>query len=107
MIVGRILGWLLVAMALLALGGDGLRWLESGRLSFVALGEFWYRLDPGSLNLLQALVQRYLLPELWDPVIITLLTWPAFAVLGALGLFLLIVFRARPPRRRQRFGALA
>jgi len=106
-LLGRILGWILVALALLALGGDGLRWLESGHLAFVALGEFWYRLDPGSLNLAQAIVQRYLWPPLWDPAAITLLTWPAVAVLGGLGFLLLVLFRRRPPQRRRRFGSLA
>lgn len=108
MLVGRLLGWLLIALALIALGGDGLRWLESGSLGFAALGEVWFSFDPGSLNLLQALIQRYLLPEIWDPGLITLLTWPAVAVLGGLGITLLLACRKRqPPSRRQRFGALA
>ena len=106
--VGRLLGWVLLALALIALGGDGLRWLESGQLEFAALGEVWFRADPGSLNLLQAVTQRYLLPQLWDPGVITLLSWPAVMVLGGLGLLLLVIFRKRkPPSRRARFGALA
>lgn len=108
MLFGRLLGWLLLALALIVLGGDGLRWLESGELELAALGEVWFRFDPGSLNLLQAITQRYLLPAIWDPGIITLLSWPAVAVLGILGLLFLLIFRKRrPPARRARFGALA
>ena len=37
------------------------------------------------LNLVQAVVQRYVLPELWDPVIVTILLWRS-GVFGALEL---------------------
>ena len=107
MLLGRLLGWLSIALALLAFGGDYLRWLQSGSLQFAALGELWYRLHPGSLNLAQAVIQRYLFPQLWDPGIVTILTWPAAAVLGGLGIILLIVFRKRASRPRPRFGALS
>lgn len=103
MLVGRILGWLLIGLALLALGGDALRWLETGLVAFASLGEFWRRLDPGSLELLQ----RWTPPAIWDPAFTTLLGWPAAAVLGAAGILLVVIFQSRPPKRRQRFGALA
>lgn len=103
MLLGRILGWLLLALALLALGGDGLRWLETGRTAFISLGDFWRRLDAGSLDFIQSLIP----PAAWEPGIVTLLGWPAVVTLGVLGLVLLILFRDRTPRRRQRFGALS
>ena len=103
MLLGRILGWLLLALALLALGGDGLRWLETGLYSLISLGDFWRRMDPLSIDALQ----NWTPPAIWSPFLTTLLGWPAAVVLGALGLFLLILFQSRPPRRRQRFGALA
>ncbi len=101
--LGRILGWLLLALAMLALGGDGLRWLESGRLTLITLRDFWLHFQPDGPALLQSLLP----PVLWDPAVVTILTWPAGIALGALGLILLILFRRRPPKRRQRFGALA
>ncbi len=107
MLLGRILGWLLIALALLALGGDGLRWLETGMVAFIALGEFWARLDPPTYGLLQTIGEDYLPPILWDPGLASLLRWPAVAVLGALGILLLILFRRRETKRRQRFGALS
>jgi hypothetical protein len=102
-LLGRILGWLLIALALLALGGDALGWLQSGLVTFATLGDFWRRLDTGSLELLQ----RWTPPAVWDPALVTLLGWPATAVLGAAGILLLILFRRREPKRRQRFGALS
>jgi hypothetical protein len=106
-LLGRILGWLLMAGALLALGGDGLRWLESGMLGFIALADFWARLDPPTWNLMQTIGQDYLPPVLWDPGLATILRWPAVLVLGLFGLLLIVVFRRRASKRRQRFGALS
>lgn len=63
--------------------------LVDGR--FHALGEIWYMLAPGSLNLAQAVTQRYLLPELWDPVIVWILQWPAGAIFSLVGLVVLIL----------------
>jgi hypothetical protein len=106
-LLGRILGWLLIALALLALGGDGLRWLETGMIGLIGLGDFWSRLDPPTYNLLQTIGRDYLPPVLWDPGLATVLRWPAAAVLGLLGILLLLLFRRRTPKRRQRFGALS
>jgi hypothetical protein len=39
-------------------------------------GEVWYTLEPGSLNLSQAIVQRYFLPEIWEQVAVPLLLRP-------------------------------
>lgn len=44
------------------------------------LGELWFRLDPFSLNLVQAITQRYLHPALWDHLAVPLLLSPAAAV---------------------------
>ncbi len=57
-----------------------------------ALGQIWYVLDVDSLGLSQAIIQRYIFPPLWDPVISTMLLWPGWAywsVLLALGVGLL------------------
>jgi uncharacterized protein (TIGR03382 family) len=105
-LLGRILGWILMALALLAAGGDALGWLQNGHLALSPLGAFWTRIDPTSLAWLQAAIRQSLPPAVWDPGCTTLLGWPAVLVLGALGLLLLLMFRRRPPRRR-RFGALA
>ena len=61
------------------------------------LGAALFRLDPGLLNLVQAVVQRYLLPMLWDDLLLPVLeapTWVAPAVLGG-GLTLFGWVRAR------------
>ena len=61
------------------------------------LGAMLFRLDPGILNLVQAVVQRYLLPMIWDDLLLPVLeapVWVAPAVLGS-SLTLLGWVRAR------------
>lgn len=67
----------------------------TGQYSPITLGAFWYSLDVGSLNLMQAVVQRFLHPGLWDPVIVWLLRWPIWSLLGGPGIALAIVYMAR------------
>ena len=70
---------------------------DGASFSFTPLGQFWYSLDPGSLNLTQAVVERYIWPVLWDPVLITVLQWPAALVFAVPGLVLLVLgFRGAP-----------
>lgn len=54
-------------------------------------GELWHRIDAASLNLTQAVTERYVSPALWSGVILPLLLAPAWAVaLGKAGFFALI-----------------
>lgn len=43
-----------------------------------ALGQVWYALSPDTLNLTQAVLERYVLVALWDPILLYLLQQPAF-----------------------------
>ena len=86
------LGWLLILGAVAALAYElGVAW-QNGAYRMIAAGELWYRLDPASLNLSQVIVQRYLHPVLWNPVIVSLLQWPAWSLLGGLGAVLVVLF---------------
>lgn len=95
MIVCRALGWLLLALAIAALAFEGVNWLMTGEWRIFAAGELWFTLDPVSLNLVQAVTQRYLHPALWDPVAIELLQWPAWVIFGAPAILLLVLCRRR------------
>jgi hypothetical protein len=88
-------GALLLALALAALGYELWAALEAGAYRTIAAGELWYRLDRGSLNLSQAVIQRYVHPWLWEPAIVTLLRWPAWALLGAPGAVLVLISSLR------------
>jgi len=74
-IVGRLFGWLMLALAaFLALGGATLA--LKGQTLAQASGAVWFQVHSDSLNLTQAITQRYILPVLWDPIAIAILNWP-------------------------------
>jgi hypothetical protein len=71
----RLIGLALLALAVglfAVFGGD-------------PLGAVLFRLDAGLLNLVQAVVQRYLLPMIWDDVLLPVLEAPAFVAPAVLG----------------------
>ncbi len=92
----RIVGLLLLATATVSLGYQFAITLSgSGGGLMTSLGEQWGSLDAPSLNLIQAVTQRYVHPALWDPVLVTFLLLPAWLVLGVPGL-VLFLFAQRP-----------
>ena len=100
MIVCRLVALLFACGAMIALGGDIWQAAASGGWQPQALGQIWFSLDSGSLNLVQAVIQRYLHPWLWDPAFVQLLLWPAWVVPGALAIILFLLCR----RRRRAVG---
>lgn len=60
------------------------------RQGLASLGEVWFAVHSGSLNLSQAVVQRYISPDLWDPTIIWFLGQPATIIFGLLALVFFI-----------------
>jgi hypothetical protein len=97
--IGRLIGWLLFLAGLAVLARDAFAWIETKQWAPIALGQLWFYLNRSSLNLVQAVVQRYIHPYLWDPIIVTILLWWAFAVLMVLGLLILALSgrRTRAP----------
>jgi len=100
-IISRIAGWLFLALAVVAAGVEAIASLQAGEWRPMALGQVWYDLDRGSINLMQAVIQRYLHPAIWDPGVIEVLQWPAWfvALIPATALILL----SRKPRRKRSF----
>ncbi len=100
--IGRwfgILGLILLALALAALIYELLTGLNAGGYRPIAAGELWFRLHATSLNLCQAVIQRYVHPMVWDPVVIGVLQWPAWSILGAPGALLVALFGPWNPRK--------
>ena len=95
MIIGRIIGWIVVVAALPLLATDVLLWVESGYWAPLALGQLWFDLDPSGLSLTQAVIELYIGPYAWDPVITTALKCWAFVGLMGLGTLIMTLFHER------------
>ena len=95
MILGRLIGWIVFLAGAAVLVRDFLVWVDTKTWAPIALGQLWYQLNRSSLNLVQAVIQRYIHPFLWDPIILSILLCWAFAVLMVLGLLILAIFGRR------------
>lgn len=99
----EILGFVFFLMFVAAALYDTIRAAAYGPQGFTRLGEVWFELSPETLNLAQAAIQRGVSPFLWDPVIQTLLGWPAvvslFLLAAVFGLIARLVYRPTSGRR--------
>ncbi len=96
-IIGRYSGRGLLILSIMLVGAELFRALERGAYKSLALGEVWYLAHSGSLNALQAGVQRYLDPALWDTGIAPLLFLPAWIVFLVPGVVLAFLCRPKQP----------
>ena len=107
--IRRAIAWILglLGLALIGLGAaafayDWFSASEDAGFRVLTFGEWWFEIDRASLNTLQAVIQRYVHPELWDPVVTTVLFQPAWLVAVVPGL--LFVLLAMWVGRRRRRG---
>ena len=98
MLALRTLGSGLLMVALIALILDLAATLFGGSgFAATPLGNLWFALHSSSLNGLQAGIQRFVSPYLWDPIISSVLRMPVWTAFGALGL--LFHGLSRPAKR--------
>ncbi|WP_421783065.1 hypothetical protein [Kiloniella litopenaei] len=102
-LVLRILGWFFLAIALASLAFDLFQLMEGDSFQLSLLGENWFAVHPGSLNLLQAVTERYIGLWLWDDVLSPLLFVPTLVVgLVAAAIFFIPGYLLKGRRRRHR-----
>lgn len=86
------IGGVLVSIAALALIYEGASALQNAEWRIIPAGQLWFQLHTESLNLMQAVTQRYVHPFLWDPLIAGFLQWPLWSSLGGPGVALMLIF---------------
>ncbi len=84
--ISRLLSRPVSSLLLLAALWFALAALVSGQAA--AAGQIWYQFSAGTLNLTQAIIERYIWPALWDPFLLWVLQQPFSAVLLVLALML-------------------
>ncbi|MDO8422439.1 MAG: hypothetical protein Q7S99_09785 [Parvibaculum sp.] len=84
MFLFRLLGLLLITLALMALGADALKSLEAGALEIRSLASIWTLIHPASVDGFTSWVGATVPAA--SPPLATVLSYPAWAVLGVIGI---------------------
>ena len=92
----RLIGLVLLVLGFLALVYDGARSIADQTLRLTRVGELWNDINQGSQHSVQSMVVGFS-PLLWNAVIKVLLNQPAWAVMGILGILLMLLFRPGKP----------
>jgi len=99
----RLFGKLFVALGVVMLGVGA--WLSLARYDLAQpAGQVWFTVDKSSLNLAQAVIQRYVYAPIWDKVMVPLLLLPTWQAVGLLVVIFVVIggllLIATRPRRR-------
>ena len=92
----RLVGLLLLACGFIFMVYDGARWVADQNLRFTQFGQLWNDIHQSSQQAFRAWVESHA-PWLWTSVVRVVLDQPVFAVLGLVGIVLMLVFRPRRP----------
>lgn len=92
-----LLGCLLFLVAFISAGAETAVHVKAdSRLTLLSAHDLWYRLDPDGFLLFQFQIKKHVGQLLWDPVLVAVLSLPAWLILGVPGAAL--VWFCRSPR---------
>jgi hypothetical protein len=92
----RLVGLLLLAGGFIFMVYDGARWVADQNLRFTRFGDFWNDMNQASQAAFKVWVESKS-AWLWSGIVKVVLDQPVFAVLGLIGIVLMILFRPRKP----------
>ena len=101
MTILRLIGWLLVLAALYLVGREAVAWLDGGAWAIVSANAYWTELHPDSLAAVDNAAHD--LSPVASDAFRTVMDWPAWVVVGGIGLLLIAIASAR---RRGRRGSI-
>ncbi|MFA6265730.1 MAG: hypothetical protein WC670_08460 [Pseudolabrys sp.] len=93
----RTLGLIGLAAAFVLVIYDGTKSIAGNHLFLTGVGDLWTLLSPGTLAMLKPVLSPYADGVLWDPVAVTVLSWPSWAVLGGVSILFMLLGRPRRP----------
>jgi len=100
MVLGRVIGWIILLLAIVAAGNDLWGFYDTGHYQASEIGELWQRIDRESLLAIRAPLES-IAAWIWDPLSTTILGLPAGLTLAAVALLVLWAFRRKESRRRR------
>ena|SRR6185312_7181452 len=93
----RFLGLLCLAGAFILVIYDGMKSIAGNAVFITNVRALWDIINASSLQSLKPLVESKIGPWAWDPIVVTALAWPSWAVLGVFGIVLIMLGRKRKP----------
>ncbi len=101
----RVLATVSLAIAVIMSVLDATRSIAADALVLTPLSESWRAVSSGTYEAAEAAVSEVIAPYAWDPVVLTLLSAPGFAVFLVLALLFYMIGRRRE-RRTSRFASV-
>lgn len=99
----RLLATLALAVAVIMAVIDATRSIAASHWVMTPLSQSWSEVSPETFEAAAEFTRDAMMPELWDPVALTVLSLPGFVVFLVLALLLYLIGR-RPERRLGRFA---
>jgi hypothetical protein len=93
----RSVGFFALAAAFLLVIYDGTRSIAGSAVFITSVRTLWDTLNAASLAALRPLIEGRLGHVAWDPVFVSFLNAPSWAVLGGLGVVLILLGRKKRP----------
>lgn len=93
----RFIGLICLAAAFILVIYDGTKSIAGNTFFFTNARTLWELLNAGGLAKLKPLLEPYAGGLLWDPVMVSVLAAPSWALLGGFGVLLLILGRRKRP----------
>ncbi len=93
----RFIGLLCLAAAFILVVYDGTKSIAGNQLFLTSVRTVWEQANAGSLAALRPMISPYAGGVLWDPLMLAFLAAPAWAVLGVLGILLILMGRRKKP----------
>ena len=95
MSVIRLLAWVLLILAMVALVSDITRVAGGAPLVSTTIHSYWKNVSPQTLVASAAFVQRQLHPLVWDALVMRVLLLPLWFSIGAIGLVFAVIGRRK------------
>lgn len=93
----RSLGLFCLAAAFVLVIYDGTKSIAGNQLFLTSVSTLWGLIGANSLAMLKPLISPYANGVIWDPVMVSILAAPAWAMLGLLGILFMLLGRRKKP----------
>jgi hypothetical protein len=93
----RFIGLICLAAAFILVIYDGTKSIAGNSLFITSVRALWEIINAGSLAKVRPMIEPYAGGLLWDPAMVGLLAAPSWALMGVLGILLMLFGRRKKP----------